>query len=342
MTTIGMLHYRKHPEKVLKAYAFAAVAKAEGVDFFYFTPGKVNMEKKTILGYALEKGEWIERKMPFPDVIYNAGSPLTEKAYDIHEKLSEQIPFTSHSLGSKTSVYERVKKNGQFSQYLLPFMMIKSMKDVFEFLAAHQNVVIKPVSGHKGIGVIFIEENNGTYTVINQDDTSTYSKQTLRELLNPLVIDEEYLIQRYVSSKTKYGSAYDFRLHVQKNGEGKWVITNIYPRIANPGKIVTNLNSGGAISMLESFLIQEFEEESYNVKRYLEQFSLVFAEHMDKIYDESFDELGIDVGLDANRKIWIYEVNWRPGVPPTFDLELDVARNTIHYAVYLSNKFHGR
>ncbi|SDH07266.1 hypothetical protein SAMN04489735_101064 [Aneurinibacillus thermoaerophilus] len=57
MTTIGMLHYRKHPEKVLKAYAFAAVAKAEGVDFFYFTPGKVNMEKKTILGYALEKGD---------------------------------------------------------------------------------------------------------------------------------------------------------------------------------------------------------------------------------------------------------------------------------------------
>ena len=44
MTIIGMLHHREDPNNVKKAYAYAAVAKAEGVDFFYFTPGKVNIE----------------------------------------------------------------------------------------------------------------------------------------------------------------------------------------------------------------------------------------------------------------------------------------------------------
>ena len=42
MTLIGMLHHRKDPINVRKAYAFAAVAKVEGIDFFYFTPGKVD------------------------------------------------------------------------------------------------------------------------------------------------------------------------------------------------------------------------------------------------------------------------------------------------------------
>lgn len=42
MTLIGMLHHRADPNNVRKAYAYAAVAKAEGVNFFYFTPGKVN------------------------------------------------------------------------------------------------------------------------------------------------------------------------------------------------------------------------------------------------------------------------------------------------------------
>lgn len=34
MTIIGMLHHRLDPTTVLKSYAFAAVAKAEGATFF--------------------------------------------------------------------------------------------------------------------------------------------------------------------------------------------------------------------------------------------------------------------------------------------------------------------
>ncbi|WP_342454273.1 YheC/YheD family protein [Paenibacillus sediminis] len=72
------------------------------------------------------------------------------------------------------------------------------------------------------------------------------------------------------------------------------------------------------------------------MKRYLEQFALSLAQHLDKIYGKSFDELGIDVGLDSNRQIQLYEVNWRPGVPPSFYYEIDVARNLIRYAIYLA------
>ncbi len=51
---------------------------------------------------------------------------------------------------------------------------------------------------------------------------------------------------------------------------------------------------------------------------------------------EVIDEIGIDVGLDQNQKIWMYEVNWRPGCPPAFYLELDVVIHSIRYAMYLA------
>lgn len=338
MTTIGMLHYRSDPSNVYKAYAFAATAKAEGVDFFYFTPNKVNLEEKVIMAKVLEEGEWIEKKLPFPDVIYNAGSPITDKAYYIHEQLEEQIPFTSHSIGDKFGVYRRLKKGGEFSQYLLPTHFITNESIVFDFLDIYEKIIVKPVSGNKGASVLLIEKNKNVYIIMDQENQMNYTKKSLGKFLKELLDNDEYLLQPYISCKNKYGNAYDFRLHVQKNGRGEWINTATYPRVATPGKIVTNLNSGGYTLYTKDYLMQEFGDIYFNIKRYLDRFPIALAKHMDQIYGEYFDELGIDIGLDANYKIWIYEINWRPGVPPTFNLELDVAKNTIHYAIYLANK----
>ncbi len=60
-----MLHHRKDPNNVKKAYAYAAVAKAEGVNFFYFTPGKVNIKKQKILGKTYENGSGLKRNFLF-------------------------------------------------------------------------------------------------------------------------------------------------------------------------------------------------------------------------------------------------------------------------------------
>jgi UDP-N-acetylmuramoyl-tripeptide--D-alanyl-D-alanine ligase len=130
-------------------------------------------------------------------------------------------------------------------------------------------------------------------------------------------------------------------LHVQKNGEGKWVITKIYPRIAPDGSIVSNISNGGSTYYIDPFLKHEFGDEWYDMKKYLEVFALQLAESMEKIqieyFNEYIDELGFDVGLDDMNKIWIYEINWRPGCPPAFYLELDVVKNMIRYAIYLAD-----
>ncbi len=338
-----MLHHRRDPRKVIKSYAYAAIAQAEGAEFVYFSPRRVQFEDSTIRGWVFENGEWVERVTAFPDVIYNAGSPVKlAKSKEIIDKLKDTIPFTSHSIGNKMRVYERLKKAEQFSRYLIPSETLVDINVLFQYIGTYRRVVVKPKNGRKGEGILMIERVGNEFWVLKGTKTIKMTYDELRDLLTEEIDKKTYIVQPYILCKTKNGQAYDFRLHVQKNGEGKWVITSVYPRIGASGTIVSNINSGGSMNYLVPFLKQEYGDEYFNIKRYLEVFSLQLAHHMDDIqintFNEVIDELGIDVGLDDSGKIWIYEVNWRPGCPPTFYLEMDVVKNMIQYCMYLARK----
>jgi len=222
------------------------------------------------------------------------------------------------------------------------YLNISTLQKDFLILRIYGKIIFKPVNGHKGHGVNFIEMISEKYYVLIGSEKFVFSFEEMRNFVMDRMREDIYLAQPYINCKTKNGITYDLRLHVQKNGEDKWVIAAIYPRFGCNGSVVSNINSGGSTNYLVPFLKQEFGEDYYDVKRYLEVFSLQIAKHMDKIQQETFsetiDELGIDVGLDDMRKIWIYEINWRPGCPPTFYLELDVVINTIRYAMSLVNE----
>ncbi len=341
MTLIGMLHHRKDPKTVIKSYAYAVVAKAEGARFFYFSPGEVNFVNRSIRGQVYENGIWIERMMPFPDVIYNAGSPeKLAKSKDIIQKLRKEIPFTTNSIGNKWNVNERLKEAKEFSSYLIPTEIVKDAEHFLRFITAFEKVVFKPIDGRKGKGIFFITKKEDAFFVRKDSNTIRYTRQQLIEFIKSKILKGTHIIQSYIQSVTKSGQVYDFRLHIQKDGEGKWVITTIYPRIAPMGSIIANINNGGYTNYLDPFLQQEFKEEAFNIRKTLEYFSLSLANHLDELqmcqFEEVIDEIGVDIGLDENNKIWIYEVNWRPGCPPAFYLELDVVINSIRYAIYLS------
>ncbi|MDR4947835.1 YheC/YheD family endospore coat-associated protein [Neobacillus cucumis] len=339
MTLIGMLHHRADPNKVKKAYAYAAVAKAEGVDFFYFTPGKVNIKKHKILGKVYENGQWIEKEFPFPDVIYNASYSSSEKAEQIIDYLFERIPFTSHSIGNKMSVYNRISRAKKFRQYLIPFHKLTDIQTFLNMIHQYKKVIIKPMSGHQGSGVVLIEKNGtNRYKMNDAEVITSFNEKQVLDWISQKIQDEDYLVQQFITSQTKSGHVFDFRLHVQKDGKGKWVITSIYPRIGRLGTITSNMGSGGYSTYLDIFLKQEFGESWYDIQRYLEEFAIKFSNHFDSLYEDELDELGIDVGIDENQKLWIFEVNWRPGPPNIYSVELDVAKNTILYAKYLADR----
>ena len=340
MVLIGFMHYRKKPTN--KAYVYAAVAKAEGAELLYFSPGAVDFQKRKINGYIYTNGEWINITSDFPDVICNVIGFDKEKQKETINKLQEEIPFTSYSIGSKATIYKNIMKYKEFSNYLVPSEIAISAQHLLGLLDIYREIVFKPSNGCQGINVFYMKKQGGSFEILAGNEKMKCNTDQMIDFISNKIAKEEYLIQPYVNCHTKSGNAYDFRLHVQKNATGEWVIARIYPRIAESGSIVCNLCSGGYTKDLAGFLKREFGRECYNIQKYIEQFSLQLAVHMDKIqkelYGEELDELGIDIGLDKDELIRIYEINWRPGYPPSMNISLNVVKNAIDYAMFLSRR----
>jgi hypothetical protein len=335
MTLIGMLHYRKRPHEVKKAFACASIAKMNGVAFVYFSYGSVDFANKKINGWVFSEGNWRQREVNFPDSIINISPPKTHKQTIIRKALKRTIPFISHSIGNKMSVFRRIEEGGAFSHFLIPTQSISKVEDVVSFIQKHKRSVIKPHSGRKGRSIFFItlmEDNR--IRCISGLDMNIYSLEEFELFIRRLIHQQKYLVQPFIECKTKAGLTYDFRLHVQKGAAGKWTVNLIYPRVSGNDKLTSNISSGGYRGELIPFLVEEFGEDYFNIKQLLEYFAVSFATHFESLYKKrSFDELGIDVAIDQNQRLWIYEVNWRPG---SKNREFSVAKNLIPYARYVA------
>lgn len=343
MILIGLMHQRKDPKTVRKAYYYAMAAKAENVELLYFCPPDVDLSNRKINGLMFINGQWRPVQRPFPDVIYNAGSPAKLAQYkETINALKKDIPFTTHSVGHKMSVYRRLKEAETFADYLIPSIAISSPQNLIEFMMQYPKVVFKPVDGHQGQGVTFIEKLPKGYLVKSSLQQLSYSQTQLESFIQSRIKERQHLVQPYINSRTKKGGSFDLRLHVQKNGQGEWIITLMYARLSRGQSIITNLSSGGYRVPIDKFLKDEYPTTANSRKRQLENFALSLAKHLDdlqvKNHGEHLDELGIDIGIDQSNKIWIYEVNWRPGLPHALYGKTNYERTMIRYAKYLANQ----
>ena len=318
---IGYLHYRKEPLGLNRAYAFAAVAKAEGAELLYFSPGAIDGDR--IHGYTYAGGEWARESSRYPDVVYNTAGFARDKQLEAVERLQREVPFTSYSIGDKMTVYNNLTRYKTFSDYLIPTETVLSERHFRSLLERYADIVLKPSSGRQGLNIYRFQKGG----------------EVPKSVLG-LMAEEEYIVQPYIDCRTKAGEPYDFRLHVQKGRGGVWTPPVIYPRISSGGGIACNISRGGHTRDLRDFLAAEFGAGGYDMEKYLAVFASQLAAHLDgiqkELYGEELDELGIDVGLD--KRVYIYEVNWRPGHPPFISIDLSVIRNTVHYAMFLAEK----
>ena len=328
-----MLHYRKNPTEVKKAYPFAAVAKMEGVPFCYFSFSSIDIKARKISGWIYENGEWIQKSMEVPTVIINSCNPKNEQQKEILKGLKHLAVFTSYPVGNKLKVYKKLLKGKKFASYMIPSHPINSSADVISFLNKQTKAVVKPLSGNHGNKVFFIEKLEDRFNLIDGPNVITMKLVQLENFINQQILAQKFLLQSFIDCKTQSGLTYDFRLHVQKNGSGKWEVTLIYPRISGNSKLISNINNGGYRGELVPFLQDEFGEKANKIKTFLEQFALSFSTHFDTLYEHSFDELGIDVGMDQFQRLWVFEVNWRPG---SKNREFEVAKRLIPYCRYLA------
>jgi hypothetical protein len=131
---------------------------------------------------------------------------------------------------------------------------------------------------------------------------------------------------------------------VQKDSSGRWASKGIIGRIAAPGSVVSNISNGGKAMWAKELLKKSqglADEEANALVDKMTSLGLSICDELDKS-GTLYGDLGIDIGIDSSKKMWIIEINSR-GPDPTIayfvndgKLYKDLVSTPLLYAKHLT------
>jgi hypothetical protein len=125
--------------------------------------------------------------------------------------------------------------------------------------------------------------------------------------------EKRYLVQQGIPIKLPNGRVHDYRMLVQKDGEGVWRVTGCAGRIGAQNSVTSNLHGGGHAATMDTLLRRWIQNESKidSVKRDAEQFGVQVAQYLEQSYGR-LCELALDLAIDKQGRVWLLEVNPKP------------------------------
>ncbi|MHA6533316.1 YheC/YheD family protein [Paenibacillus sp. BAC0078] len=194
----------------------------------------------------------------------------------------------------------------------IPRTMEYSAAGLLTMLGRYSNVVIKPVVGGGGYGVIKVFRDKRGYGFTYMHSTRVFRDfSSMRHALDRFKVKRKYLIQQGISLARISGRPLDYRVKVAKNGD-HWVFRAMVGRLARPGLFVTNLCKGGTMLSCREGLRKSLPKVSTSAKKAeMRRLTLICIEVMERHFP-GVGELGFDYAVDHRGKIWILEVNTRP------------------------------
>lgn len=181
-----------------------------------------------------------------------------------------------------------------------------------EMLSKYGMVVIKPVRGGGGIGVMKVSRVGGTYQCTYMARTQSF--QTFQGLLSHLNRKRgrrSYLIQKGIHLARIAGRPIDYRVkYIKENGS--WTIRSMVGRMARKGLFVTNLCRGGSQMTAAQGISRSLSPRLVRAKKgEMRQLTRTATSLLESRFP-GVGSLGYDYGIDRNGHIWILEVNTRP------------------------------
>ncbi|WP_028986389.1 YheC/YheD family protein [Thermicanus aegyptius] len=331
-----------------KFYAeLARIGKEKGLMVFTFFPEEINPYSRKINGFVWHEGKWKKGIFPYPTFVYDrvfyTASSLNRTRWKVADLRNQPgTTFLNRGLPDKWKQFWCLRKNPRLVQHLPPQERYANGEQLRKW-AQEGEVILKPLSGGFGQGVLHLVP--GTPALLEgRTRENRYFRKTFpsSEKAFRLVVPRltsRYLIQRYLSLTTLEDRPFDIRLFMQKDEEGVWRRAGLGVRIGKPHHLTSNLHGGGITLSLDRFKEWEKGRIGENLDQILTPLGIEVAATLEKEYSPLF-EMGIDIGIDRQNRIWILEVNGKPGrdiFAQLGDLEgmKWVYSGPVRYALYL-------
>ncbi len=308
---------------------FLTYALETGSLAFVFNPRGVDRDNGKITGLYLHQEQdgtvtWKVHTFPLPDIVYDRilfrsyeRKKLTKQitSYLVHQ---EDIVCFNPKFLNKWETHLVLSQNRFLRDHLPETLKFQSSESLRDFVNIYKTVYLKPVHGSLGKGIMKISllpegysyqyrnrKNNikGIWTDVHRMDTE----------ITDFVNKKPYVVQQGLELLSYNGRVFDIRVLMQKNGSGKWVNTAMVARVASEGNIFPNVAAGGEARNVETLWHDITSQDWIGSETYLSTLSvsLTAAEILENTLG-TFAEIGLDIGIDTNGKVWIIEINSKP------------------------------
>ncbi|MCZ8513439.1 YheC/YheD family protein [Paenibacillus filicis] len=294
-----------------------------GAGVFFCTPDDLDAQSDTIRGWRYA-GRWVKADFPVPHVLYNRLTSRKLENRDNVQKFIEQAKIRHNAqlfnekYLNKTEVFDALRKETDLLVYLPESYLLRSFAQLKSMCAKYPTVFLKPITGSLGKGIIRIKRmEDGSYQChfTNLGGARKQSFPSLTQLFASFsgkVKTQRYQIQQGLQLLSVEGRPVDFRALVQRGEDGQWNITSIVARIAGTHHFVSNLARGGTLTTVNDALARSGTGAAAGGLAKLRRAALQIAKGIETQVQGHFAELGIDLAIDSQGRVWLIEVNSKP------------------------------
>ncbi len=331
MKTLGIIvcTVRRSPP-FLEAGFFKRLAlegRRLGIGLLIFSPKHVDWNRLRVKGWTFspEAKQWIAGEHPLPTLVYDRCFYTDSNQFRDYKPFVQRLDQSPHvqllgrGLVGKWDTHLILSRNPSLLPYLPETQKWEGPDKALLFMDQHEKILIKPNGGSHGKGVAAILQTAGGYQVHGRTrenrlfHLSFKEESSLKQWLNRFVANTRYVMQPYLPLNTPEGRPYDLRMLIQKNERGEWKTTGMAIRTGKTHGLTSNLHGGGRAEKAVPFLLRHFQRDQVSdIMEKIRWLAAVVPPHIERHHGRLL-ELGLDVGIDTDGRIWLLEVNSKPG-----------------------------
>ncbi|MGI6083568.1 MAG: YheC/YheD family protein [Limnochordia bacterium] len=304
-----------------------AAGEELGVLVYVFDFHDIRWPERRVRGYTFCQNRWMMRLYPLPDVVFDRASGVfpggSLRADQARRRLVDDlgIKLFNTRLGNKMRMYRLMHADQLLRKHLPATYKVQGGGVVSRLVTKHGAVYLKPQNGAQGKGIIRLRrlKKGVAYTLTLKDYRQVRGQASgVSEALSRLrsqVALSGYLVQPDLNLLRINGRICDVRVLVQKDRDGAWHVTGVAVRAGAAGRVISNLHGGGRSLRLDRLLQEALgadEERKRRLQEEIEKLAIRIAEVLERS-TPCLGELGVDLGIDRQGRIWIIEANSRTG-----------------------------
>jgi hypothetical protein len=290
----------------------------------FFSIDNIDWDRRVVQGLVRENSGWVIQILPLPKIIYdrNVENNCRVESIELRKRLRGicQILNPMAKL-AKWETIKTIEKSSKLFSIIPTTIQYENFSDLENSLKLYPSLYLKPDSLSKGKGIFRVSKNQNEEYKIEYRTPEENHMVSLKNLKDLEILMEKYIekgrgyiIQQEINKATFRGNSFDFRALFQKDFQGDWQLSGAAGRIAEKGSVITSPRSGGAVEGLETILKEVFNEDFTISNGLYENIVRLGREICLSLETEFGDciELGLDMAIDINKKIWLIEVNGKP------------------------------